>query len=165
MRVRIPFDPRFEPWLMESVEICTPRIRRYASVGDHFFAFRGVFDVVAVDYIRLGDVVERLYRESGFRSPDEFIAFWERIHPIRGYRPSDKVFLHFFHLRDGALADTVRAKNWCPFCPYDYRPDPYAPIPCEHFRGYAGEVIPDPNEIQIAIRTPVSVRIYGERKS
>lgn len=156
MRVRIPFNPRFAPWMLEGVKVCTARTQRLGRPGDFFHAFGAQFEITYIDHFPLGPVANRLYRHEGFRSPNEFIDFWRQIHPLRGYQPNMMIYLHWFLLFDLTVAGAVTARNWCPYCPHDRKPDPESV--CEHFIGYAGQVEPHPDNI--GVRTPVSVRIY-----
>ena len=160
-RIRVPFHPRFHPWLFEGVMTCFVHTAQRGVVGDHFNAFGETVWIKAVHRAPLGDIAERIYLETGFPGPDEFITFWNEIHPIRGFIPEQLVYLHWFELPDLTLARTVRSQNWCPFCPANYQPNPADLAPCEHFVGYAGQVQAHPDNI--GIYTPVSVRVYREK--
>jgi hypothetical protein len=133
---------------------------RVARIGDRFHAFGEIGWIKAVNQAPLGDIAERIHRETGFRSPEEFIDFWNDIHPIKGFVPEQPAWLYWFELTDLTLAKTVTATNWCPFCPINYQPNPADPSPCEHFIGYAGQVESHPDNI--GVPTPVSIRIYRE---
>ncbi len=173
MRVKIPFAKRFAPWMLEGVKIYDARLLpvnandrllgglRHAIPGDFFHVFGSVFRITHVDEnFTLGAIAERGYWESGFTSTEEFIAFWNEIHPHKGYNPNTPVNLYWLTLRDPTLADMVRARNWCPFCPSDNAPG--LEIPCRHFVGYAGQVAPDPGNV--LVQTPVSARIYRKTR-
>ncbi|MBC7107644.1 MAG: hypothetical protein H5T41_02455 [Methanomassiliicoccales archaeon] len=63
--------------------------------GDIFDVLHHCFRIVRVFRARLEEVA-RNYELEGFRSREEFIEQWEKIHPQRGFRPDDIVWVHEF---------------------------------------------------------------------
>ena len=158
MRVKIPFDIRFKPWMLEGIKQYDPRTRIYGQPGDFFHVFGTVFQIKGISRFSLEAIASYGYREAGFNSPESFVDYWNEYHPIRGFRSHDVIYLHWFSLTDLTLANMTINNSWCPFCPIDYVPG--IEIPCEHFIGYAGQVEPHPENV--LIRTPVSARIYRQ---
>lgn len=159
MRVRPPFNNRFRPWMLEGIKVCTSRSRPFAVSGDWFNVWGQRFLVKYIDHVPLGIIAERFYREEGFLSFEDFCRFWEDIHPIKGYQPDWKVYLHWFELWSPTLAETINARNWCPFCEGEQLPGTYQ-ISCRHFNGYAGHA--QPLAINVFIQTPIATRVYSD---
>ena len=107
MRVKIPFDIRFKPWMLEGIKQYDPRTKVYGQPGDFFHAFGAVFRIKGVHRFPLEPIALNGYREAGFSSPESFVDYWNEYHPIRGFRPNDQIYLHWFSLLDLTIANTV----------------------------------------------------------
>jgi len=74
----------------------TSRTKRYGKAGDTFEAFGVEFRITGIERMPLEIVAYGFYEEEGFGSPEVFIEIWEKIHPIKKFQPSQKVYAHFF---------------------------------------------------------------------
>lgn len=164
MRLKIPFDSRFRPWMLEGVKIFDPRSNpimvrdcgqlRHALTGDQFHAFGQKFILNHIDrQFTLDCIANNGYRMAGFSSTQDFIDYWAHYHSLRGFDPNFVPWLYWFEPRDGTRAAIINSKNWCPFCPVG-DPDPN----CPHFMGYAGQAEPHPDNV--VVNTSVARRIY-----
>jgi len=93
--IHIPFKPRFEEPMLKGVKTWTARTRRYGKPGDTFTAFGDEFRILKVERRTLEDVADH-WAEEGFINKLSFIEFWKRIHPRKGYVPSQRVYVHIF---------------------------------------------------------------------
>ena len=94
----VNFRERFKEPMLAGVKTCTSRSYPVASVGDKFFRWGRWFTVTAVEQWKLGQVKELKWREEGCNSPEEFQQIWSEIHYIKGFVPSQLVYLHTFKL-------------------------------------------------------------------
>ena len=115
MNIEIPFHKRFLIPMLSGSKIATTRSRRYGRIGDYFHlqncegtdsAVR--FKIISVSRERLGDIAAHLYREEGFKNPEEFKNFWLTMH--RKWEPEKKYCLHVFQrdhsiFKDGGLVN------------------------------------------------------------
>ena len=74
----------------------TCRVKKMANPGDYFKIGDSVFNVVSVEKIPLGFVADFYWSNEGCNSRDEFVEVWKTIHPIKGFREEEYVFLHKF---------------------------------------------------------------------
>ena len=95
MRVSIPFQPEFETAMLSGWKRCTTRTKKYGREGDIFEAFGQNFRLVSVYELPLSAVLA-FYNQEGFKSPEAFIACWERLHPRKKWQPDQKVWIHWF---------------------------------------------------------------------
>jgi hypothetical protein len=102
--VLIPFQPEFKESMLAGKKTATSRPKRYGYPGDWFPAFGKTFVLTAVQRTYLDIVVRLHYKEEGFDSPHAFVQYWNRLHPVITFsqRPSRVVYLHYFHLKEGA---------------------------------------------------------------
>lgn len=94
--VELPFRAQFRAALLNGTKTATTRTTRHGVRGDTFLAFGARFVIVNVERMRLWWVAEAYWGYEGVSSPQAFIDVWGRIHPRRGYRPNDWVFVHEF---------------------------------------------------------------------
>lgn len=84
----IPNIP-FNKWSFERIrqgrKICTSRTKKYDVEG-----------VTAIEPMLLQAVKEFLWRQEGADSPEEFEQVWRSIHSKRGFKGTDKVYVHWF---------------------------------------------------------------------
>ena len=96
MEVTIPFLGVFEDAMLKGYKIQTARTKRYGRLGDTFTAFGQKFVITRVFQYFLSTVAKYNYRIEGLDSPEQFQEIWKRLHPRKGYRPDDKVWVHVF---------------------------------------------------------------------
>lgn len=93
---RIPFRAQFRESLLADLKVYTARPQAMGVPGQMFVAFGTRFMLTEVEPIELSYVCEELYKQEGFKSPEEFVETWEKIHPYKGYTPTQIVYLHKF---------------------------------------------------------------------
>lgn len=94
--VRLPFQPRWRPLVLDGTKTTTVRTKRYGAPGDAFELDGVPFVLVAVDAMPLARARDLVWREEGMASPEEFEDVWAENHPARGFRGSDAVWVHRF---------------------------------------------------------------------
>lgn len=94
--VNLPFNDRFRDQMLKGLKTMTSRTKRYGETGNTFAAFGATFLIRVTTQFTLGEIARYFYRNEGFSSPEEFIAFWNEIHPRKGYDPEQKVYVHDF---------------------------------------------------------------------
>jgi len=95
-RVYIPFLKIFEEPMRNGTKTWTTRTKYFGQVGDWFKYFGKTFEIVERKRMLLGDVVENHWEEEGFSNPDNMKRIWALLHPVVGYDPNRKVFVHIF---------------------------------------------------------------------
>ena len=101
MIIKIPFHNRFIMEIASGRKTKTTRSKRYGKVGDIFYlAGRKIkCEIMGTIKIPLKDIVEKYWRDEGFRSKEEMIGFWLTIH--RKYEPEKKFWIHSFRRIQG----------------------------------------------------------------
>jgi len=94
--VAIPFKGEFREAMLSGRKTMTSRYKRYGEPGDYFKAFGKTFTIISVRKVQLSHVKDSFYYSEGFESPREFAKVWALLHPRRGFRPRDEVYLHSF---------------------------------------------------------------------
>jgi hypothetical protein len=94
--IDIPFQERWRDAMLTGRKTCTTRTKRYGQVGDTFIVFGETFVILGIDRTTLEIVAQRLWQEEGCSSRKEFIEVWNGLHPRRGYRVDDRVWVHYF---------------------------------------------------------------------
>lgn len=92
----IPFLPEWKEAMLSGRKTCTCRSKKYGEVGDQFTIFGATFELVSVEKKSLEQVRDEYWYQEGCDSRAGFEQVWERIHPDRGFVPSDKRWLHQF---------------------------------------------------------------------
>lgn len=92
----MPFYDRFVEPIRSGEKIVTARTRRWGNAGDLLQTPAGVIRLLAVYKRMLGEVRDQWYLREGCASPEDFEAVWKTIHPRRGFRYNDLVYLHEF---------------------------------------------------------------------
>jgi len=102
-KLHIPFQPEFKALMLSGKKTATTRPKRYGYPGDRFPAFGRTFVLTQVQRVYLDIVAHYHYLEEGFNSFDEFVNYWNRLHPRRTYQkePTRVVFFHIFNLDNG----------------------------------------------------------------
>ena len=98
-KINIPFMPESEKPMLTGKKTCTTRTKRYGHAGDYFPAFGKMFVLTDVYRTVLGRVVNFAYKEEGFDSPQELIAFWNRLHPDVTYEEVRDRLVYIHHFR------------------------------------------------------------------
>ena len=95
--IEIPFSEEFKKQLINDEKTMTSRTKRYGESGDTFSIFGETFVLQHVFKETLEQVAEKYYKEEGFASSKDFIEIWIRLHPMKGFIPDKKVFVHEFN--------------------------------------------------------------------
>lgn len=95
--INLPFHPTMELAVLNGKKICTSRNKRYAHPGDYFLLGNNMYYITAVFKSTLEEVATTYYKDEGFESKEEFIALWKKLHPMVGYIPTKKVWVHWFN--------------------------------------------------------------------
>jgi len=96
MHIELPFQPRWRGAVLDGSKTTTVRTRRYGAPGDTFAVEGVAFVLTGVESMPLAQARERVWREEGMASPEEFERVWAENHPTRGYRAGDSVWVHRF---------------------------------------------------------------------
>lgn len=96
MRIEIPFQQGFREVMLNGEKTWTSRTKRYGDIGDVFEVFEQKFEIVGILKLPLSEVVDLHYEEEGFPNKIGLILLWVRLHPRKGYVPSQKVWVHVF---------------------------------------------------------------------
>jgi hypothetical protein len=97
---RFPFQPEWEEKMLSGEKTCTSRTKIFGLAGDRFVAFDQRYIVSKIEERSLGDIAANLYRQEGCQNPSEFIRWWNKLHPRRGFQPGLVVFVHHFRRLD-----------------------------------------------------------------
>lgn len=125
MEIKIPFNDRFRDAMLSGRKTVTSRTRWYGKVGDTFEVFGRKFIIRERFNCRLDDVITDYLSEEGFASPGDFIEFWQKLHPRRGYNPDQIVCVHKFSLMSSnkvwamcidCEAELKQSDKQCPRC-------------------------------------------------
>ena len=100
MRVEIPFRPHFRDAMIAGRKTVTSRNKKYGNPGDEFEAFGYVFVIERHERTSLRTVAEHYYEAEGFVGSMSFRAEWRSIHPLKGYDPDQRVWVHWFRRKD-----------------------------------------------------------------
>jgi hypothetical protein len=97
-KIDMPFRPEFEGSMRSGRKKATTQTKPYGEPGDWFEAFGMIFVLTWVYKTMLESVAYHFYFEEGFESRQEFIDYWNRLHPRVKYgdRPERTVYLHRF---------------------------------------------------------------------
>lgn len=100
-KIKIPFNEWSKGRLW--MKTCTSRNKKYGKVGDtftvyfnKFHPYKIIYKITHIEKLSLGFVADCLYSLEGAWTPIEFIKVWEDIHPIIGFVPEQKVWVHVF---------------------------------------------------------------------
>lgn len=96
----IPFQQMWETPMLMGTKVCTSRTKRYGNRGDFFEVFGKIFVLRGVEELPLDWVANLLYKAEGVTDPGAFVGVWNTIHPNKGYVPKQRVYVHYFNLRE-----------------------------------------------------------------
>lgn len=94
----LPFRDDMAEAIRAGRKTATSRTKKYGEVGDVLATKAGPVKLTRILGIQLREVALHFYNEEGFDSPAEFRAVWSEIHPRAGFRPEERVYVHFFEL-------------------------------------------------------------------
>jgi hypothetical protein len=94
--IEIPFMKDFYNKLRYENKTATTRNKAYGEVGSIFKVNELWFEITHIIHLPLSVVKKHFFLEEGFESPDEFEKCWKKLHPMKGYDPSQNVYLHLF---------------------------------------------------------------------
>jgi len=87
------FDEELEVPMIHGDKTCEARLEKYA--GTTFEAFGHEFVITKVEYLPLGHISQKWFKEHGLFSPREFQEVWKQHH--KGvFDPEQKAWLHHF---------------------------------------------------------------------
>jgi len=95
-KVKIPFKKWFDDVLLDGSKTWTSRTKKYGESNDTFEVFGQEFILEKVFKMNLGEVASYHYKEEGCRSREQFIKIWRKIHPRKGFDPTQEVWVHQF---------------------------------------------------------------------
>lgn len=98
MKVKIPFKPRFKEPMLNGQKTWTSRTRPLGKRGDIFEVFGHQFQIEKVERRTLQDIFNSHWKEEGCEDPVDFFEIWEKIHPVKGFVPIQRVYVHVFKL-------------------------------------------------------------------
>jgi hypothetical protein len=93
---RFPFQPEWEQKMLSGEKTCTSRRTVFGLAGDTFVAFGQRYLITKVEERSLEDVARNLYRQEGCQNVSEFVGWWNKLHPRRGFQLKQVVFVHHF---------------------------------------------------------------------
>lgn len=95
-----PFDDDMALAAFNGMKFCTSRNKTYGRKGDTFYIGLGGtvkwFEIIAIERLPLAYVAKCLYFVEGFKTEEEFINKWMKLHPVKGWLPSQEVYVHWF---------------------------------------------------------------------
>ncbi len=95
-QITIPFQSHWLHKMLVGLKTCTSRTKKYGNTGDTFEQFGTTFRILSVDRYILKHVADILYMEEGCDKPEEFRKIWMKLHPGKGFVPTQTVWVHFF---------------------------------------------------------------------
>lgn len=98
--IHIPFLRDWKDKMVSGQKTCTCRTKAYGKAGDYFRIFDMTFRLINVTKMALRDVADKLYREEGCASPQEFMDVYTSLHPRRKFQDTDMRFVHYFERVD-----------------------------------------------------------------
>lgn len=96
MEVKIPFNQEFRELILSGLKTCTSRNKRYGGEGDTFRIFGGKFEIYFIEKKRLDAVALYHYKQEGFDTSQDFVRFWRKLHPRKGFIPNQEVWVHWW---------------------------------------------------------------------
>jgi sRNA-binding carbon storage regulator CsrA len=106
-QIFIPFHKQMRKAVFDGIKSMTSRSKCYGRPGDTFPVDDREYILEWVLPFRQGFIARFLYRQEGFNSPEEFMAFLPVIHHGHPFDPHKIVFLHKF-LPSFSTADRLK---------------------------------------------------------
>lgn len=101
-RWAMPFSEPMKKAIVHGKKNKTTRYNIYNVIQDMFYfqdddesetMWEVVFTVGEIKQCRLSEAVE-FWKDEGFDSKEDMIDLWKKLHPGRGYRATDAVYIH-----------------------------------------------------------------------
>ena len=96
MLINIPFQYSFKDKMLNNGKTCTSRTKKYGNPGDKFEIFGATFVITKITRLSLNFIANHLFEEEGCNSPGNFRSVWLTLHERSGWRPLQRVYVHFF---------------------------------------------------------------------
>lgn len=96
MLVDIPFLQEWENKVLSGQKVCTSRTEKYGKPGDIFNRFGITFELLVIILLPLEVIARYLCSEEGCDGPEHFKQVWLKLHPRKGWVPTQLVWTHFF---------------------------------------------------------------------
>lgn len=97
----LPFHNEMKKAIVEGRKKKTTRYDVYWVDHDMFYyeddknnTWEVHFKVSDINQCRLAEAVDLFWEQEGFNSKEEMIELWKKLHPRRGYRALDTVYVH-----------------------------------------------------------------------
>lgn len=94
--VRFSFLPEWRAAVLSGAKTTTVRSKRLGEAGDEFELEEVRFVIERIEAMPLSRARDAAWRTEGFASAAEFEAHWGKLHPERGFRGGDSVWVHAF---------------------------------------------------------------------
>lgn len=108
--------------MCDGIKIATSRTKRYGYAGDTFIAFGRCFVLISIDKKPLSEIANHHFEEEGFNTPQEFIDFWNKLHPKKKFQVGQYVYFHKFQSASKVPFHMHDFNNSvCEICGYDKR--------------------------------------------
>ena len=88
--------------MINGLNTATTRTKPMGDPRDYFIAFGKEFHIHGVINMDLFHVALEYFKQEGFKTPEEFIKIWDKIHPKKKYDPNQHVYIHLFHFVEDA---------------------------------------------------------------
>lgn len=98
-KIRIKFHPDMIRAMFDCGKDRTSRFKKLGKVGDTFTLThpetleQRKWQIAEINQHTLGEVAMHMYKKEGFVSEEDFMKFWNKIHPERN-TPKMKVYVH-----------------------------------------------------------------------
>ena len=96
MQVYVPFKDGFKEAMLCGVKTATSRTRKYGNQDDTFTAFGVEFKITDVSVFTLDSIATHLWKQEGCGSKEQFKRIWTQLHPVAGFQPDQRVWVHRF---------------------------------------------------------------------
>ena len=95
-RIEIPFHLKFKEAMLSGRKTVTSRTKKCGDIDDWFEVFGAKFQIILVFEATLQQVCILGWYAEGLNSPREFADVWNEMHPVKGYVPSQIMYVHYF---------------------------------------------------------------------
>lgn len=103
-QIDIPFRPDMNEAVIWNRKFCTTRGKKYGEVDDWFeremewagATIKKRFVLICVHKEKLRNVADRLFGAEGCSDPKDFETVWKEIHPVAGFVPAHRKWVHWF---------------------------------------------------------------------
>lgn len=92
--IEVPFRDDMKEAILAGTKTRTSRNHKLGKEGDTFVLETRTFKISKIEKMPLGEVRDKLYKEEGFGSPEEFVRVWDELHPKRKFSPTKNIWVH-----------------------------------------------------------------------